>query len=93
MINNISFKGDVFLTGSTKHLSPKREIDAMKKFADKKDCDVVVYGRDYYIGDIGVYDTVLVKEDKHTGNNMFAKRTFDFKKPIEDEEISFSYEI
>ncbi len=93
MINNINFTGSVFLAGSTKKLSPKKEVKRLQRYADKKDYDVVVYGRDYYAGGTGVYNTLLVKEDAHTGNNMFAKRTFDMKKPIRDEEVSFSYDI
>lgn len=93
MINSINFTGSVFLAGSTKHLSPKNEVKRLQRYADKKACDIVVYERDSYIGGTGVYSALLVKEDDHTGSNTFAKRTFDMKKPIKDEEVSFSYDV
>ncbi len=93
MINSINFKGNVFLTGSTNNLSSENEVQKMKEFADKNSCDVVVCNRDYYVGDKGVYDTILVKPNDTTGVNMFAKKTFNFQEPSKKENISFDYEI
>ncbi len=93
MINSINFNGNVFLTGSTNKLSSKNEVQKMKNFADKNNCDVVVCNRDYYVDGKGTYETLLVKQDDTTGVNMFAKKTFDFQKPSKKENISFNYEI
>ena len=79
-MNGINFKGQVFLAGSTKNLSPKKEVKEIKKFATKNDCDVVVYDRDYYINGAGIYQAFLVKEDKQTGKNIVIGKTFNFQK-------------
>ena len=81
MFNTINFKGHVYLTGSTKNLSPKNEISEMKTYADKNNCDVVVINRDYYNGNKGKYTTILVKENNTTGQNQIEKRIFDFQYP------------
>ncbi len=79
-MNGINFKGQVFLAGSTKNLSPKNEVKEIQKFATKNDCDVMVYNRDYYINGAGIYQAFLVKEDKHTGQNLVVEKTFNFQK-------------
>lgn len=81
-MNGINFQGQVFLAGSTKNLSPKKEIKEIKKFAEKNDCDVMVYNRDHYMSGAGIYEAFLVKEDKHTGQNLVVKKTFNFKFPV-----------
>lgn len=80
MIKNVSFSGEVFQAGSVKHLSKPKEIKSIQNYANKKDCDVVILSRDYYAGNDGLYNTILVKTDKTTGQNMFAEETFDFVK-------------
>ena len=30
----------------------------------------------------GIYEAFLVKEDKHTGQNLVVKKTFNFKFPV-----------
>ena len=78
MIKPISFAGKVHLTGAVERLAKKPEIDQIKAFADKNNCDVVVLDRDYYADGEGKYETILVQEDDETGKNFFAQKTFDF---------------
>lgn len=78
MISNVSFKGDVFLTGSTKSLVKPYELRTMKRYAKFKDCDVVALNRDYYCSGDGKYDTLLIQQDKTTGQNNLFTKIFDF---------------
>ncbi len=75
---SVSFNGKVYLTGSTDLLTTKQELKYLKKFAKNKECDVVVLDRDYYAGDTGRYETLLVKNDSFTGNNRVFAKIFDF---------------
>ncbi len=42
----------------------------------------MVYNRDYYMNGAGIYEAFLVKEDKHTGQNLVVEKTFNFKFPV-----------
>ena len=75
-------KDKYFLQAAQKNLSPKNEVKEIKKFAEKNDCDVMVYNRDYYMNGAGIYEAFLVKEDKHTGQNLVVEKTFNFKFPV-----------
>ncbi len=78
MIGNVSFSGKVLQAGSVAKLSRPSEIRKIQKFSNRNDCDVILTDRDYYIDGTGVYKSILVKEDKLTGKNLFAEKTFDF---------------
>ncbi len=78
MISKISFKGDVFLSGSTKSLVKQSELKSMKRYAQFKDCDVVVLNRDYYSNGKGKCETILIKKDNVTGQNNLFTKVFDF---------------
>jgi len=78
MVGNVSFSGKVLQAGSVAKLSRPSEINKIQKFSNRNNCDVVLIDRDYYIDGTGVYKSILVKEDKKTGKNTFAEKTFDF---------------
>ena len=78
MIKPITFAGKVYLTGSTERLAKKPEVEQMKAYADKNNCDVVVLDRDYYVDGTGKYETILVQEEDESGRNFYAQKTFDF---------------
>ena len=90
---NVSFKGKVFLTGSTESFTTREEYKYLKKFAKKEDCDVVVLDRDYYADFTGKVQSILVKTDEITGENNFYAKVFDFKSSepsnTETKEIDF----
>ena len=94
MISNVSFKGNVYLTGHTNFNSKKSEVGVIKNYADSNECDVVVLNRDYYSNGTGVYETMVVKQDNITGNNLLYKKVFDFLHPdkYKSKLVPYSYE-
>ena len=94
MISNVSFSGNVFLTGHTNINPNKNEVGVIKNYADSNKCDVVVLNRDYYFGGTGVYDTIVVKQDSTTGNNLLYKKVFDFMHPdkYKSKLVPYSYD-
>ena len=80
MVSNVSFSGNVFLTGSTKEHQKVCEMVRLQKFADKLDSDIVVLDRDYYVDGTGKYTTLVVSTNETTGSNRWNKVVFDFAK-------------
>ena len=76
---DVSFKGKVFLTGSSESFITRGEYKYLKNFAKKEDCDVVVLNRDYYSDNTGKLDAILVKTNEGTGQNHLFAKVFDFK--------------
>ena len=76
---SISFNGKVYLVGNMRTLSRRNEVNQMRRYAKENDCDVVVFNRDYYMDDTGIYETIISKEDGTTGTNNLFSKIFDFK--------------
>ena len=82
MINKVSFMGNVYYLGNTDLMSKNKpnERNFMQEYADDKNCEVVVLDRDYYVDGTGKYKTLTAWVDKTTGQNVFYKALFDFKR-------------
>ncbi len=93
MINKISFAGRVIWANNVRNLSLDSEVNAIREYTMKHDCDVVVCDRDYYMDDTGKYHCIVLKEDPTTGKNLTKMKIFDFKHPENDKEKELDFTI